>query len=41
MTMAKAVVDPSAALAESRALTSYDDGNSKTNTLYWIATRPK
>ena len=41
MTMAKAVVDPAGALAEARALTGYDDGNSKANTLYWIATRPK
>jgi endo-1,3(4)-beta-glucanase len=41
MTMAKAVIDPSTAWTEARPLGSYDDGNSKTNTLYWIATRPK
>jgi endo-1,3(4)-beta-glucanase len=41
MMMAKAVIDPSTASTEARQLGSYDDGNSKTNTLYWIATRPK
>ena len=41
MTMAKAVIDPTTAWTEARQLGSYDDGNSQTNTLYWIATRPK
>jgi endo-1,3(4)-beta-glucanase len=41
MTMAQAVIDPAKARSDARALTSYDDGNSRANTLYWIATRPK
>ena len=38
--MAHAVIDPEAAWAEVHSLGGYDDGNSKTNTLYWVATRP-
>ena len=39
MVMAKAIFDPQAAWSEAQALSGYDDGNSKSNTLYWIATR--
>ena len=39
--MEHAILDPAAAWAEAATLTGYDDGNTKTNTLYWIATRPK
>ena len=35
-----AIIDPVEAWASVDALKTYDDGNSKTNTLYWIATRP-
>ena len=38
--MAHAVIDKNVAWNEVNTLTSYDDGNSKTNTLYWVATRP-
>jgi hypothetical protein len=38
--MAHAVIDPAAGWNESQTLMGYDDGNSKTNTLYWLATRP-
>ena len=38
--MAHAIIDPEAAWAEVQSLGGYDDGNSKTNTLYWVATRP-
>ena len=38
--MAHAVIDPQAAYQEALQLTSYDDGNTKSNTLWWIATRP-
>merc|ERR1712181_187101 len=38
--MAHAIIDPEAAWAEAQQLTSYDDGNTKSNTLYWIGTRP-
>ncbi|MFZ8836631.1 MAG: glycosyl hydrolase [Flavobacteriales bacterium] len=38
--MAHAVIDPVAAWYECQTLTGYDDGNTKTNTLYWLATRP-
>jgi hypothetical protein len=37
--MAHAIIDPSAAYGEALQLTSYDDGNTKSNTLYWISTR--
>ena len=38
--MAHAIIDPAAAWTEADALRSFDDGNSRTNTLWWIATRP-
>jgi endo-1,3(4)-beta-glucanase len=38
--MAHAVIDPAAAWNECQTLTGYDDGNTETNTLYWLATRP-
>ena len=38
--MAHAILDPDAAWTEASGLGSYDDGNTRTNTLYWIATRP-
>ena len=38
--MAHAVIDPIAAWWQADELTGYDDGNTKTNTLYWLATRP-
>ena len=38
--MAHAIIDKETAWNEAQTLTSYDDGNSKTNTLYWLATRP-
>ncbi len=38
--MAHAIIDKSAAWDEAQTLNAYDDGNSRTNTLYWIATRP-
>ncbi len=38
--MAHGVIDKNAAFTEASGLTSYDDGNSRTNTLYWLATRP-
>lgn len=37
---AHAILEPEAALDELGALTAYDAGNSRTNLLYWIATRP-
>jgi endo-1,3(4)-beta-glucanase len=38
--MAHAVTAREAAWTEVNALTAWDDGNSKTNTLWWVATRP-
>lgn len=38
--MAHAVIDPAGAWNECQTLTGYDDGNTQTNTLYWLATRP-
>ena len=38
--MTHAVIDPVAAWDEALTLNGYDDGNTKTNTLYWLATRP-
>ena len=38
--MAHAVIDPETAWSEAAQLNGYDDGNTKTNTLYWLATRP-
>jgi endo-1,3(4)-beta-glucanase len=37
---AHAVLDADAAWEESKDLTVFDDGSSRTNQLYWIATRP-
>lgn len=37
--MIDAVVDPDAAWRSAQDLARYDNGNSRTNTLYWIATR--
>jgi len=38
--MAQAIIDKNAAWTSAQSLQSYDNGNSKTNTLYFIATRP-
>ena len=38
--MAHAQIDPADAWTESNTMTGYDDGNSKTNTLWWAASRP-
>ena len=38
--MAHAIVDPAAAWTEVSALKTFDDGNTRTNALYWVATRP-
>ena len=38
--MAHAILDPQTAYDEALQLTAYDDGNTKSNTLWWIATRP-
>jgi endo-1,3(4)-beta-glucanase len=38
--MAHAAVDPLAAWSEVTPLTAWDDGNSNTNTLWWVASRP-
>lgn len=35
-----AILDKEAAWREVNALTAFDDGNTKTNALYWVATRP-
>ena len=37
--MDHAVIDPGQAYDEAQTLTKYDSGNTKSNTLYWIATR--
>ena len=37
--MAHAIIDPQAAYDEALNLSGYDDGNTKSNTLWWIATR--
>ena len=37
--MAHAIVDPNAAWNEIQTLTSFDDGNSRSNAMYWAATR--
>lgn len=39
MIQAQGVIDKDAAWNAAQALGSYDDGNSKTNVLYWLATR--
>jgi endo-1,3(4)-beta-glucanase len=36
-----AVIDRAAAWSEVKTLQAFDDGNSKTNALYWVATRPQ
>jgi len=38
--MAHATVAPVAAWTEATSLTAWDDGNSNTNTLWWVASRP-
>jgi endo-1,3(4)-beta-glucanase len=38
--MAHATTAREAAWTEVNTLTSFDDGNSKTNALWWVATRP-
>ena len=38
--MAHATFAPEEAWAEVQSLRAYDNGNSRTNTLYWVATRP-
>jgi endo-1,3(4)-beta-glucanase len=38
--MDHAIIDKEAAWTEVQTLRWYDNGNSKTNTLYWVATRP-
>lgn len=38
--MTQAIISKEAAWNNAQTLTGYDNGNSKTNTLYWIATRP-
>lgn len=38
--MANAVIDKAAAWDEAQSLVSFDNGNSRTNTLWWVATRP-
>ncbi|CAK4079921.1 unnamed protein product [Aphanomyces euteiches] len=35
-----AIIDPQTAWAEVESLKDFDDGNSRANSLYWIATRP-
>jgi endo-1,3(4)-beta-glucanase len=40
MSMAHAVIDPAAAYGELTALNGIEAGNSRTNMLYWAATRP-
>lgn len=39
-TAARAIVDPDAAAKDLEQIDSFDDGNSRTNMLHWIATRP-
>jgi hypothetical protein len=41
MYMAQAIVDPDSAWESLTALNIFDSGNSKTNALYWAATRPR
>ena len=38
--MDHAIIDAPTAWGEVATLSGYDDGNTKTNTLYWVATRP-
>ncbi len=39
--MAHGIIAPETAWEDAATLSSYDNGNSKTNTLYWLATRPR
>ena len=39
MIMAQAIIDPATAWSDALQLTSYDGGNTRSNTLYWIASR--
>lgn len=39
--MDHAIIDPVTAWREVQTLQRFDDGNSRTNTLYWVATRPR
>ncbi|MEM6928533.1 MAG: glycosyl hydrolase [Myxococcota bacterium] len=39
--MARGINAPDVAWNAAQSLTAYDNGNSRTNTLYWIATRPE
>ncbi len=34
------IIDKAAAWTEVQTLTAFDNGNTLTNTLYWVATRP-
>jgi endo-1,3(4)-beta-glucanase len=38
--LAHAIIEPETAWTEVNSLTGFDDGNSLTNSLYWVATRP-
>ncbi len=38
--MAHGIIDKEAAWTEAQQLTTFDDGNTKSNTYYWLATRP-
>ena len=40
LVLAHAILDPQAAWDEVLALRRFDDGNTRTNSLYWVATRP-
>ncbi len=39
--MAHGVLDPDTAWTQAQGLVGYDNGNSRTNTRYWLATRPE
>jgi endo-1,3(4)-beta-glucanase len=39
--MAHGILDPDEAWGEALTLSEYDNGNSHTNTLYWLSTRPR
>lgn len=39
--MADGILDADRAWTDAQTLTAYDNGNSRTNTLYWLATRPR
>jgi endo-1,3(4)-beta-glucanase len=40
LTLGQAVIDPETAMSRALGSSTVDDGNSRANTLYWIATRP-